>query len=65
MPISATLPPSQDFYPTLAALVGLPTPESAGQQVNGTSLLPAFRDPEGSAAMKDAASGPGARGLLA
>ena len=39
----------------LAALVGLPAPESAGQQINGTSLVPAFDDPEGSAGMKDAA----------
>ena len=29
--------------------------ESAGQQINGTSLVPAFDDPEGSAGMKDAA----------
>ena len=44
-----------DFYPTLAALVGLPTPESAGQQINGTSLIPAFEDPEGSVGLKPAA----------
>lgn len=47
--------PMADFYPTLAALVGLPPPQSAGQQINGTSLVPAFEDPEGSAKMKDAA----------
>ena len=29
--------------------------QSAGQQINGTSLVPAFDDPEGSAGMKDAA----------
>eukprot|EP01050_Picozoa_sp_SAG11_P009711 SAG11_NODE_932_length_6489_cov_6.539039_2_plen_168_part_00 len=44
-----------DLYPTLASLVGLPAPQSAGQQINGTSLLPAFEDPAGSAMMKDAA----------
>ena len=53
--VTSVLAEAVDFYPTLAALVGLPTPESTGQQINGTSLVPAFADPEGSAMMKDAA----------
>jgi len=52
---TSVLAEAVDFYPTLAALVGLPAPKSAGQQINGTSLVPAFDDPEGSAGMKDAA----------
>ena len=53
--VTSVLAEAVDFYPTLAALVGLPTPESANQQINGTSLVPAFDDPEGSSGMKDAA----------
>ena len=53
--VTSVLAEAVDFYPTLAALAGLPTPESAGQQINGTSLLPAFEDPEGSSGLKEAA----------
>lgn len=53
--VTSVLAEAVDFYPTLAALVGLPSPQSAGQQINGTSLLPAFEDPEGSSALKEAA----------
>ena len=53
--VTAVLAEAVDFYPTLAALVGLPAPQSAGQQINGTSLVPAFEDPEGSAGLKQAA----------
>ena len=34
-----------DMYPTLAALSGLPPPETEGQGLNGTSLLPIFEMP--------------------
>ena len=44
-----------DFYPTLAELVGLPSPLSAGEQINGTSLVQAFFKPENATFMKDAA----------
>jgi iduronate 2-sulfatase len=56
--VTAVLAEAVDLYPTLAALVGLPPPQSAGQQINGTSLVPAFEDPagaEGSAGLKQAA----------
>ena len=44
-----------DLYPTLAALAGLPPPESEGEAVNGTSLEPVFDDPVGQAGLKAAA----------
>ena len=34
-----------DVYPTVAELAGLPSPLSTGEQINGTSLVPALRDP--------------------
>jgi hypothetical protein len=47
-----------DFFPTLAALAGLPDPRTvAGSEgINGTSLLPVFEAPEADpSAVKDAA----------
>lgn len=43
-----------DVYPTLAALAGLPSPQSLGELVNGTSLEPVFDSP-GSSNVKQAA----------
>ena len=53
--VTSVLAEAVDFYPTLAALVGLPPPQSAGQRINGTSLLPAFDDPDGAWDLKPAA----------
>eukprot|EP00662_Eupelagonemidae_sp_cell21_P038113 gene38113-43643_t len=44
--VTAVLAEAVDFYPTLAALVGLPSPQSHGEEINGTSLEPVFDDPE-------------------
>eukprot|EP00039_Didymoeca_costata_P002860 m.63182 g.63182 ORF g.63182 m.63182 type:complete len:532 (+) comp11566_c0_seq1:3-1598(+) len=35
-----------DFYPTLAALAGLPDPATLSQQLNGTNLMPVFENPD-------------------
>jgi arylsulfatase A-like enzyme len=50
-----------DVYPTVAALSGLPAPESQGQQLNGTSLLPIFQAPR-TARVKTAAYSQFAKG---
>ena len=51
-----TIPGAVDLYPTFAALAGLPTPESLGEEINGTNLVPVFDDPEAShIALKPAA----------
>lgn len=50
-----------DLYSTLAALSGLPPPETEGQALNGTSLLPIFEAP-GSARVKTAAFSQFAKG---
>jgi len=34
-----------DLYATLAELAGLPPPRTGGEDINGTSLVPAFVDP--------------------
>ena len=55
---TSVLAEAVDFYPTLAGLVGLPDPKSAGPAsagINGTDLTPVFRDPVANAALKDAA----------
>lgn len=43
---SDVLAEAVDFYPTLAALAGLPDPRSEGQMINGTSLAPVFSNPD-------------------
>lgn len=43
-----------DVYPTLAALAGLPSPKSLGEELNGTSLERVFDDPS-DIGVKDAA----------
>jgi len=35
-----------DFYPTLVELAGLPDPRANGEDINGTSLLPVFVNPD-------------------
>ena len=52
---SNVLAEAVDLYPTLAALAGLPPPESEGEEVNGTNLEPVFDDPVGNAGIKTAA----------
>jgi arylsulfatase A-like enzyme len=55
---TSVLAEAVDLYKTLAALAGLPPPSSIGEQVNGTSLLPAFEAPTDrrlTSALKDAA----------
>jgi arylsulfatase A-like enzyme len=44
--VTSVLAEAVDFYPTLAALAGLSDPLSAGQHLNGTSLLPVFVNPD-------------------
>ena len=45
--VTSVLAEAVDFYPTLADLAGLPDPlTSAGQHLNGTSLLPVFVNPD-------------------
>ena len=44
--VTDVLAEAVDLYPTLAALVGLPRPRDEGEEINGTSLLPVFHDPE-------------------
>jgi iduronate 2-sulfatase len=43
--ITGVLAEAVDIYPTLAALAGLPTPQSQGEDVNGTNLEPVFDTP--------------------
>jgi iduronate 2-sulfatase len=38
-----------DLYPTIVALVGLPSPLSQGEELNGTNLEPVFDAPEDTA----------------
>eukprot|EP00038_Savillea_parva_P009173 m.181696 g.181696 ORF g.181696 m.181696 type:complete len:542 (-) comp15341_c0_seq1:76-1701(-) len=52
--VTSVLAEAVDFYPTLAALVGLPDPITKGQELNGTSLLPVFENPD-DISCKDAA----------
>ena len=54
--VTRVLAEAVDLYPTFAALAGLPTPESLGEEINGTNLVPVFDDPEAShIALKPAA----------
>ena len=43
--VTRVLAEAVDLYPTFAALAGLPTPESLGEEINGTNLVPVFDDP--------------------
>lgn len=43
--VTDILAEATDVYPTLAELAGLPSPLSTGEQINGTSLVPALRNP--------------------
>eukprot|EP00730_Choanoeca_flexa_P007361 TRINITY_DN12321_c0_g4_i3.p1 TRINITY_DN12321_c0_g4~~TRINITY_DN12321_c0_g4_i3.p1 ORF type:complete len:605 (+),score=134.73 TRINITY_DN12321_c0_g4_i3:2-1816(+) len=43
---TSVLAEAVDFYPTLAELAGLPDPKSEGQNINGTSLVPIFDNPD-------------------
>eukprot|EP00403_Amphidinium_massartii_P007535 CAMPEP_0178375700 /NCGR_PEP_ID=MMETSP0689_2-20121128/3024_1 /TAXON_ID=160604 /ORGANISM="Amphidinium massartii, Strain CS-259" /LENGTH=496 /DNA_ID=CAMNT_0019995703 /DNA_START=155 /DNA_END=1645 /DNA_ORIENTATION=+ len=52
--VTDVLAEAVDFYPTLAELAGLPDPKEMGEEVNGTSLVPAMRDP-GATGIKTAA----------
>jgi iduronate 2-sulfatase len=42
---TTVLAEATDIYPTLAALAGLPAPQSEGEEINGTSLEPVFDAP--------------------
>eukprot|EP00037_Helgoeca_nana_P022103 m.224813 g.224813 ORF g.224813 m.224813 type:complete len:224 (-) comp25890_c0_seq4:1023-1694(-) len=44
--VTSVLAEAVDFYPTLAALAGLPDPITEMQELNGTSLLPVFVNPD-------------------
>merc|ERR1712166_1482262 len=53
--VTDVLAEAVDLYPTLAALAGLPDPRAdANQQINGTSLMPVFENPD-NIEIKDAA----------
>ena len=45
-----------DLYPTLAELAGLPDPVGAGEQINGTSLVPSMMDPSNTSVKRAAFS---------
>merc|ERR1712194_313780 len=47
--VSNVLAEAVDFYPTLVELAGLPDPKSFGEDINGTSLVPAFVNPANTA----------------
>eukprot|EP00035_Acanthoeca_spectabilis_P002611 m.88621 g.88621 ORF g.88621 m.88621 type:complete len:535 (+) comp11659_c0_seq1:23-1627(+) len=44
--VTSVLAEAVDFYPTLAALAGLPDPSTQSQELNGTSLLSVFLNPD-------------------
>jgi hypothetical protein len=47
--ITNVLAEAVDLYPTIVALVGLPSPLSEGEELNGTSLEPVFDAPDDTA----------------
>lgn len=44
--VTSVLAEAVDFYPTLAELAGLPSPVVMGEDINGTSLVPVFENPD-------------------
>jgi len=54
--VSNVLAEAVDFYPTLTELAGLPEPRSVGEDINGTSLVPVFREAQESSIKRAAFS---------